>query len=95
MTLEGQIGQAGMTCRQHRQEDTCRRQRWPQDGEQASAAWSLSPFSGFLCNSSSPAGKGNPLLLPSPGARWELNVVFRFLYCELSLPHIKNLSHGH
>lgn len=41
-----------------------------------------------------PAGKGNPLLLPSPGARWELNVVFRFLYCGPSLPHIKNSSHG-
>lgn len=55
---------------------------------------SLSPFSGFLCCSSSPAGKGNPLLLLSPGARWEPRVVFRFLYCGLTLPHIKNSSHG-
>lgn len=48
----------------------------------------LSPFSGFLCCSSSPAGKGNPLLL-SPGARWEPNVVFRFLYCGLTLLTLK------
>lgn len=50
---------------------------------------SLSPFSGFLCCSSSPAGKGNPLLLLSPGARWEPNVVFRFLYCGLTLLTLK------
>lgn len=78
-----------MTCRRHRQEDTCRRRRWLQDGERASAACPLSPFSGFLCSSSSPAGKGNPLLLPSPGARWELSVVFRFLYCGLTCLALK------
>lgn len=36
-----------------------------------------------------PCRQRKPSAASSPGARWELNVVFRFLYCGLTLPHIK------
>lgn len=72
----------------------------PGQGRAAGPLWPVlwgllpSPLSlAFLCSASSPAGKGNPQHPPSPGARWELGMIFRFLYCELTLPHIKSSSH--
>lgn len=41
-----------------------------------------------------PCGQRKPSAASFPGARWEPSVVFRFLYCGLTLPHIKNSSHG-
>lgn len=95
LTFEGQTRQEGMTCSRHRQRTPARGEGGSRIGSGPLPPASLSPFSGFPCSSSSPSGKGNPLLLLFPGARWELNVAFRFLYCGLTLPHIKNSSHGH
>lgn len=84
----------GTTYRRHRQRTRAGGEGGSRLGSGPLLPVSLSPFSGFICCSSPPAGKGNPLLLLSPGARWEPRVVFRFLYCGLTLPHIKNSSHG-
>lgn len=81
LTLEGQIGQAGDDLwatqkRRHLQEATVA----PGWGAGLCCLFPL-PFLWLPLLLLIPAGKGNPLLLPSPGARWALNVVFRFLYC--------------
>lgn len=78
LTLEGQIGQAGDDLwatqkRRHLQEATVA----PGWGAGLCCLFPL-PFLWLPLLLLIPAGKGNPLLLPSPGARWALNVVFRF-----------------
>ena len=63
-------------------------------GREASGAWFPLPLLGLPLLLPSPDGNGGPHLPPPPRHQvGKVGLIFRLLYCGLTLPHIKNLSH--